>query len=457
MMSLRARLLLVLIASTSAIWICGFAWIYVNSRQEIQHLLDRRLMEAARMVLSLSAPASAADSQKLSMMVSRTEPAAGANYEHRLSCQVWSFDGQLVGRSENAPSSKLTDLTIGFSEPVVDGEVYRVYAAEDPEKKVRVLVGDNLGQRRGLVRDLLSGLLVPAVIILPLLAILIWVSVRRGLEPLRRATDSLSARDAENLTPVDVGRSPSEIRPLIGALNGLFLRVDAARAHERSFVAYAAHELRTPLAGLKTQVQIAAQATDGKMRNAALGQALKAVDRTTRLVKQLLDISWLDASAARPADHWIDLETALSEVKSNIGHELGPERIAMSPSLRGQSLAIDRALFDLAARNLVENALQLSPENGTVRLFVIESGEEAKICIEDDGPGIPPNEEQLVLQRFFRGRHKSEKGSGLGLPIVTAALERAGAELRLCRPDGGRGLRAEIVIAASRLRFSKAA
>ena len=129
----------------------------------------------------------------------------------------------------------------------------------------------------------------------------------------------------------------------------------------------------------------------------------------------------------------------------------------MSPSLRGQSLAIDRALFDLAARNLVENALQLSPENGTVRLFVIESGEEAKICVEDDGPGIPPNEEQLVLQRFFRGRHKSEKGSGLGLPIVTAALERAGAELRLCRPDGGRGLRAEIVIAASRLRFSKAA
>jgi two-component system, OmpR family, sensor histidine kinase QseC len=457
MTSLRARLLLILIASTSAIWICGFAWIYLNSRQEIQHLLDRRLMEAARMVLSLSAPGAAADSQKLPMMVSRTEASAGASYEHWLSCQVWSFDGQLVGRSENAPSSKLTDRTIGFSEPVVDGEVYRVYAAEDPEKKVRVLVGDNLGQRKGLVRDLLSGLLVPAAFILPLLAALIWVSVSRGLKPLRLATESLSARDAENLTPVDVGRSPSEIRPLIGALNGLFLKVVAAREHERSFVAYAAHELRTPLAGLKTQVQIAAQATDAKMRDLALGQALKAVDRTARLVKQLLDISWLDASTAPPADHWIDLEAALSDLKGNIGRGLGSERVAINPSLCGQSLAIDRALFDLAARNLIENALQLSPENGTVRLFVIEGGGEARVCVEDDGPGIPAGEEQLVLQRFYRGRHKSATGSGLGLPIVTAALERAGAELRLCRPEGGRGLRAEIVVPASRLRFAKAA
>jgi two-component system sensor histidine kinase QseC len=174
-------------------------------------------------------------------------------------------------------------------------------------------------------------------------------------------------------------------------------------------------------------------------------------------VKQLLDISWLDANVEPPADHWIDLEAALNELKGNIGRELGAERIAINPSLRGQSLAIDPALFDLAARNLIENALQLSPENGVVRLFLIESGDEAKVCVEDDGPGIPPGEEQLVLQRFFRGRHKSPTGSGLGLPIVAAALDRAGAELRLCRPDGGRGLRAEIVVAAGRLRFAKAA
>jgi two-component system, OmpR family, sensor histidine kinase QseC len=463
MRSLRARLLLVLIASTSAIWMCGFSWIYVNSQREIQNLLDRRLMEAARMVLSLSAPAAAPDGQNLPMIVSGAEPDLGASpdfggsYEHRLSCQVWSFDGRLVGRSGNAPKSKLTDQAEGFSEPVVDGEVYRVYAAEDPVKGVRVLVGDNLGQREGLVHDLLRGLLVPAVVILPLIAVLIWISVRQGLRPLRRATESLSARDAENLTPLDVGRSPSEISPLINALNGLFQKVVAAREHERSFLAYAAHEMRTPLAGLKTQVQVAVKASDPKMRNAALSQMLKGVDRTSRLVRQLLAMSRLDASTARNADHWTDLKAALLDVTMNIGRELDPGRVALGASVCRRSIAIDRELFDLAVCNLLENALQLSPGNGTVRLSVIPDDQEAKICIEDDGPGIPADELELVVKRFYRGRYKTATGSGLGLAIVRAALDCAGAELRLCRPDGGRGLRAEIVLAANRLRLDEEA
>jgi two-component system sensor histidine kinase QseC len=454
---LRARLLLVLIASTSAIWMCGFAWIYISSQRQIQNLLDRRLMEAARMVLSLSAPVAAQGGQNLPMMVSGAEPDFGGTYEHWLSCQVWSFDGRLVGRSGNAPKSRLTDQKEGFSEPVVDGETYRVYAADDPAKRVRVLVGDNLGQREGLVHDLLRGLLVPAAVILPLIAVLIWISVRQGLRPLRRATESLSARDADNLTPLDVGRSPSEIRPLINALNGLFQKVVAAREHERSFLAYAAHEMRTPLAGLKTQAQVAGKVTDPRLRNAALGQLLKGVDRTSRLVAQLLAMSRLDASAERHADQWIDLQAALLEVTMNIGCELDPGRVVLGPSVGRWSIAIDRALFDLAARNLLENALQHSPGNAMVRLSVVRDGREAKVCIEDNGPGIPAEELDLVRKRFYRGRYKTASGSGLGLAIVSAALDRAGARLHLCRPDDGCGLRAEIVLAAGRLRRFAAA
>jgi two-component system sensor histidine kinase QseC len=457
MNSLRTRLLLILIASTSAIWICGFTWIFIDGRRETQHLLDRRLMEAARMVLSLSAPGMPASSSNLPVMVSGAGPVQNASYEHILSCQVWSLQGRLVGRSGNAPLSKLTDQTTGFSERTVDGEVYRVYAAEDPAKDVRVLVGDNIEQRQQFILDLLRSLLMPAALILPVLTLLIWISVKRGLEPLRRATQSLAGRDAENLTPLDAGGAPSEIRPLIKALNGLFGKVVAARDHERSFVAYAAHEMRTPLAGLKTQVQIAALATDPKMRDAALCQTLKGVDRTSRLVQQLLAMSRLDSSTVRNSDQWIDLATALHEVTGHIGRELHPERVAICPSIYMHSIAMDREMFDLATRNLVENALQLSPSDGAVRLTVTQDGEEAKVCIEDDGPGISPGEEELVLQRFFRGRHKSATGSGLGLAIVTAALDRAGAKLRLCRPDAGRGLRAEIVLPVNRLRSREAA
>ncbi|MDR3461357.1 MAG: sensor histidine kinase N-terminal domain-containing protein [Beijerinckiaceae bacterium] len=457
MNSLRARLLLILIASTSAIWLCGFAWIYVDARQETQHLLDRRLMEAARMVLSLSAPGTLANDPNLPVVVSAGGPIAGASYEHILTCQVWSFDGRLVGRSGNAPASKLTEQPVGFSERVVDGEIYRVYAAEDPVKRVRVLVGDNLEQRQRFVRDLVRSLLIPAAFILPMLAILIWISVKQGLEPLQHATRSLSARDAENLTPLDVGRSPSEIRPLINALNGLFGKVVAAREHERSFVAYAAHEMRTPLAGLKTQVQIAAQATVPEMRTNALCQALKGVDRTSRLVQQLLAMSRLDASPPRLQDQWINLAAAFRDVTAHMSRDLLPERVTIAASVRNHSVAIDREMFDLAARNLVENALQLTPPDGTVRLSVTQEGHEAKICIEDDGPGIPSGEEELVLQRFFRGRHKSASGSGLGLAIVTTALDRAGAKLRLCSPGGGHGLRAEIIVSSNRVRLDDAA
>jgi two-component system, OmpR family, sensor histidine kinase QseC len=457
MMSLRARLFLILIASTSVIWVCGFVWIGINSQSEIQHLLDRRLMEAARMVLSLDVKGSGANSQNLPAVETDNAAEANGNYERRLSCQIWAFDGHLVGRSANAPTSKLTEQVSGFSERDVDDVHFRVYAIEDAARGVRVLVGDDLGQRHQLVRDLLSGLLVPALVILPLVAFLIWISIRRGLAPLRRAAETLSARDAENLTPLEVGHSPSEIRPLVNALNGLFEKVVAAREHERSFVAYAAHEMRTPLAGLKTQVQVATATSDPKIRNTALGHVLEAVDRTARLIKQLLAMSQLDASTSKQPDQWVNIGDLLNDINRNISRDLHPERIELSASIRHSSIAIDRELFDLAARNLVENALQLTPEGGTVRLSVRQNDREAQICIEDDGPGIPVEEQQLVLQRFFRGRHKSATGSGLGLAIVTAALDQADAKLRLCRPDTGRGLCAEIVVQTGRIRLDEAA
>jgi two-component system, OmpR family, sensor histidine kinase QseC len=418
MMSLRLRLFLILITATGVIWICGFVWIGINSQSEIQHLLDRRLMEAARMVASLDIKTSDAESDTSPKMLPKNLPMLDAddaaqpngNYERRLSCQIWSFDGHLVGRSSNAPTSKLTEQVNGFSERDVDGVHFRVYAIEDAARGVRVLVGDDLGQRHQLVRDLLGGLLVPALVILPLIAFLIWISIRRGLAPLQLATETLSMRDAETLTPLEAGRAPSEIRPLIDALNRLFGKVVAAREHERSFVAYAAHEMRTPLAGLKTQVQVATATADPKVRDTALRHVLEAVDRTARMVKQLLAMSQLDAATVKRPEQWVNIGDVLNDINRNISRDLHPERIELSPSLRHASIAIDRELFDLAARNLVENALQLTPANGTVRLSVRQGDDEARLCIEDDGPGIPADEQAMVLQRFFRGRHKSSAG-----------------------------------------------
>src|SRR5690606_27910749 len=160
------------------------------------------------------------------------------------------------------PQSPLTDQPDGFSERQVDGETWRVFSVEDKGRGVRVLVGDRLGLREQLVADLIKGLLWPALLIAPLLGLVIWISLGRGLAPVRQIARELAGRDAEDMRPVNLTRTPSEIRPLADAINGLFGKVGQAREREREVTAFAAHELRTPLAGLKTQAQVALAAED---------------------------------------------------------------------------------------------------------------------------------------------------------------------------------------------------
>jgi two-component system sensor histidine kinase QseC len=182
----------------------------------------------------------------------------------------------------------MSDLSSGFSDSVIGGEVWRVYAVQDTAKGIHVLVGDKLEQRERLVAHLIEGLLIPALLVVPLLGVLIWSSVRQGLRPLSILADSLRARGADDVTQIEASASPTEIRPILDALNGLFVKLATARKHERDVTAFAAHELRTPLAGLKTQAQVALAAEDPSIKEAALRQILVAVDQTARLVHQLL-------------------------------------------------------------------------------------------------------------------------------------------------------------------------
>jgi two-component system sensor histidine kinase QseC len=311
MRSLRVRLFATLIAATGALWLIAAVWIYVGARQEVEHVLDTRLQEAARMVASLVAsgdmPAKPRSGDQAPVI-----PGLGG-YARQLSCQIWSFDDRLVARSSGAPDERLADRGTGFSERVVNGEPWRVYAVEDEAKGIRVLVGDRLGLREQLVADLIKGLLWPAALILPLLGLLIWASVGRGLKPLDRIARELGGRDADDMSPVDAGAAPSEIKPLTTALNSLFVKVEAARRHEREVTAFAAHELRTPLAGLKTQAQIAAAAREPAVRDRALRQILSAVDRTSRLVTQLLALARLDAETARAAPEPVSVGATIAE------------------------------------------------------------------------------------------------------------------------------------------------
>ena len=429
MTSVRNRLFFILAAATGLIWIFAIAWIYLVNRNEVEHVLDSRLQEAARMVDSLVA------SGNLSAPAVASLDSVG--YEHQLSCQIWSLDGRLVARSSGAPQKELAEHVSGFSERTVGNDLWRVYTIEDSDKGVRVMVGDRLGLRHRLVSDLVKGLLWPLILIVPMLALLIWASLGQGLKPLNTIAAEISARDAEDMSEIDVVQVPVEVLPLANALNTLLAKVSAARRQEREVTAFAAHELRTPLAGLKTQTQIALAASDPDVRNGALRQVLSSVDRTARLVAQLLMLAKLDGSSWTKSPSKVNLGEVIDDI---VARTQANCPVSVDRALQHAHVDVDREVVTVILRNLHENAVQHS--QGSSEIIWRLSDPTNEVIVEDEGPGIPDDELPLVRQRFFRGRHRTAIGSGLGLAIVDAAAGKIGWTIRLENRTDRRGLRA---------------
>lgn len=366
-----------------------------------------------------------------------------ASYERQLSCQIWSLDGRLVARSSGAPSDSLGNETDGFSDQQVGGETWRVYAISDPAKGIRVLVGDRLGLRERLISDLIKGLLWPTLLIFPLLGLLIWTVLGQGLRPLHLMAIDLRNRSVDDMSPVETSQAPPELAPLANSLNGLFSKVESARRHERDITAFAAHELRTPLAGLKTQAQVAIATQDPEARGRALRLIVISVDRTSRLVRQLLAIARIDAQDDFQRTDNVNLGEILDEIIS--ADPLSDSaNLVLSPALYETGFATNRELLTVALRNLHENSIQHIKNNGTVTWDAVRVGSSITISVDDDGPGIPDSELALVTSRFFRGRHKSPYGSGLGLSIVQLAADKLGGTLALKNRSDGNGLHAAL-------------
>lgn len=431
MTSLRRRLFVLLMAATGALWLCAIVWIFVGSRIELERALDTRLQEAARMVHSLVASGNVS-------AATAAAPFQEDAYERQLSCQIWSFDGHLVAQSSGAPKASLAQADQGFADRDIGGEAWRVYTIVDTNKGVRVAVGDRIGLRIRLVRDLVLGLIAPALFIVPLLGALIWLGLGRGLSPLHRIAGDIAARDGDDMRPIADRDTPSEVQPLLGALNGLFGKVETARRHERDITAFAAHELRTPLAGLKTQAQVALAAKDEQTRVSALRQIVASVDRASRLTRQLLTLAKLDAMPFPQHHETIDAGVVLQEAIHACKAPSGVQ-INVDPALSGFLLRGDRECLYLIMRNLHENAVEHTADNGTITWSA--TGDCAGLMIEDEGPGIAESELPLVMQRFYRAKGTTSSGTGLGLAIASVAADKLNMQLVLKNRENRNGLR----------------
>lgn len=436
MTSIRWRLFVLLLSATVLVWSAAAAWIYVSTRSDVQRVLDNRLIEAAGMVASLARNSARALQAAPDERTLPVETHVG----RQLSCQIWTLDGRLVGRSGSAPTVPLSAGDNGFSERIINGEEWRVYTLVEPEAGLRILVGDNLKVRRNLTADVMAGLLLPALAGIIALAVLLWSAVGKGLSPLRRVAAEVSRRNPGDTKALTVDQPSRELSPLVDAINGLFGRLEELRATERHLIASAAHELQTPLAGLKAHAQVALAADNATLRDKSLRSIQTSVDRTSRLVEQLLDLAREEAGASTTGHNWSSLAAVVQMVEDEMRIDLDRRavRIELDTKVAGAEVRADEASLTLALRNLIRNAVEHAPEGSRVRVDLDNQDSSAAIRVLDEGPGIPPDELPNIRERFVRGRRAKGPGSGLGLSIVELVAARFGAVLRLAnRSDRG--------------------
>lgn len=428
MTSMRLRIFLVLILMTSLVWGGSVVWVHLQTRVEVQRVLDRRLMESAGMVSSLIGEG------QVVPVIRPPVPASGLSEARKLSCQIWTLNGDLVAKSNSAPTQMLAASEEGFSQRTINGETWRVYTVQVARTPYWVMVGDSLAVRDGLVSSVVRGLLLPALLGLVVLSLLIWGALDAGLYPVRRMADALVGRDPKTLLPLELPANASELHPVVHAVNDLMGRVMAARQRETEFTSAAAHELRTPLAGIRIQAQIAASTSDTQARANALKMIQSSVDRTARLVTNLLTLAREDdASPLNEEDRrWLTLGELLPPLNTdNRLQILGSER----------KLHVEPARIELVLGNLMTNAVTHAKQ--TIRIAIEGQSNTAVLIVEDDGVGVSQDELSKLGQRFYRPASSRSEGSGLGLSIARSAVNAHGGELRFKTSTLG-GLRVEI-------------
>lgn len=430
--SLKQRLLLGVLAGVALVWVATSAYSYFDARREINELLDAHLAQSASLIVAQLG-------HELEEIDVEHAPTTDKR-ARRVAFQIWERGTLLRLHSTDAPSSRLSAREEGYSNANLGGKGWRVFSTWDARHRFLVQIAERDEARREIAAGIATNLLVPLLVALPILALFVWLTIGRAVKPLDRLGHEVEQRKADNLRVLALEGAPREVIPLVRSLNALFDRVGRLIENERRFTSDAAHELRTPLAGLKTQAQVAKGAADDGVRQHALDRVIEGCDRATRLVDQLLTLARLEPDAARPAAS-VDLAALARQVVA----ELVPSSIGkdVEVEVRGSEALFVEGHPDLLSamlRNLVDNAIRYSPRGSTVSIDVDRARDTARFTVSDQGPGISPDERAKIGQRFYRVLGTGETGCGLGLSIARRIVEIHGAQLRFEEGENGKGL-----------------
>jgi two-component system sensor histidine kinase TctE len=352
-----------------------------------------------------------------------------------------SAPGELHFRDDEAGTDR---VRVAWLWVVPEGQASgQAGAKAEPGRGLLIQVAETLGKRARLTNEIIKGVILPQFVILPLAVLLVWLALARGIAPLNELQRRIRSRDSSDLSPIDERRVPDEVAPLVRAINDLLGRLDQSIGAQKHFLADAAHQLKTPLAGLRTQAEFAQREIDeGRAEPAELRRSLQQIalssQRAAHMVNQLLAMARAEDKEHAARRGVVNLaEIAMETVRDfvpraferqlDLGYE-GPSAESSGLRIWGHALLIRELI-----RNLVDNAMLYTPPGGTITVRVMEDpfGQVSVLQVEDSGPGIPEGEREKVFQPFYRALGTNVDGSGLGLAIVREIAHQHEAELLL--------------------------
>lgn len=457
--SLRTRLTWLIIAVMVAVLI-PLGWIsYRRELREMNELLDGRLAQAGRTLGTLIAHGELPlrDADLPAIQQNADKHAHGVvvsvhprNYEPEVGFQAYDPQGQLIAATSNfADLPPPTEEERGFRDIQHEGRLWRTFTLKNRTNLV-IRIGERSDNRSDIARGLVVEHALPLLVGLPLLALLVSLAVKRGLRPVAVLTEMLDRRTPGSRKPMPANYAPSEIKPLIVALNQQLERLEDALDREHRFATDVAHELRTPLAATMIHLESAMISDDPTEVEFTVRNAQQSMARLGRRIEQILAMARLEAGAASQQRTPLDLVRIATEVIEELAPLIVEKDIEVSLTHEEDTIVVPGHEVALTAmfRNLIENALRYTELEGQVDVSIRREGAQAVIDIRDNGPGIPEDRRQAVFQRFHREVESATRGYGLGLSIVQRAIELHDASIELLESPLGRGLLVRIRMAS---------
>ncbi|MFM0632579.1 ATP-binding protein [Paraburkholderia xenovorans] len=454
--SIRRRLVLLVLTSIALVWGIALVSSYRQATREVAEWEEARLAELAQILALL-------DQRNLTTLANARidvreeekggEPGANDSDDddalpRDALFQVRGPNGEVLAGSPQLRELKAWDLPVpavsGTQDITLGGQMYHSFTLRDTTLGHTVRVFEPANTRSDLVSGVASRIARPTLVALPVLAVLVWFSIGWSLAPLRLLSRAIRSRDVNRLEPIDIGRAPIEVRPLVDAINQLLSRLLHSLERERAFTADAAHELKTPLAAIKVQAQVALAEQDTARQRLAMERVVQGVDRSARLAEQLLLLARLDVHEKIST---APLKPATVAKDALLANERNAQQKNIHVMLLGDMRAeidAEPVLIGILLDNLLDNAIKYGHAGGIIEVAVQHAEDRVQVTVRDDGPGVAAGDLDRLTNRFFRATGNQATGSGLGLSIVARIAEHFGASLRLGKGIGESGLAVEV-------------